>query len=791
MAIIALLPFHLEQLLVPFACVERAEGTYFVSATPDTICSFKDPRYGEMLFIASCGGGAMLGFYSLLLIMLYKSFNWQFGLKIRDKIPFYAGMVEVSVFGQLGYVEEVRWRVMTNVVCANLFDPTIPLLRIRERLEWASVYQYPRSRKGYQERMGKLFEEAGVKRKKRPEQEVQKQEEKDDEDEAEAGIADEDTAAGERSRLKKGVRRWRKSKFTSPEKKTGNVITYGWILIVNLFWRQLISLITIKMSEGNLVVVGAAMLMLVHGGNVTMLIIFKPYKSLKVANIEATMLAALFMVLWCAVIKDLLSNHINAHLFQDTLVKVNNGIDALALILMTLVVVMPGQALHEMFSKIFGAIQSRDSLLNEIYMVQTMRIERDAMDKRKARMEAEAEEIGNEGGLVVPPDIAKRFNGIRDAVNRINDSTIHPTPEQRRRFVHFIQIIRALPEDEIPRAKLKGAIKGVIEENTAAHAFHDIVEEHEAEAEFDEAALGKALPCQKGHPLLEWATNSDEWWCCECRATCLQGTRVHRCFKCNYHLCPKCVWNFKVGGKCRNGHIMVQHKLLPFTPTYYVCLGCEGFGQGNRWTCEKCSGDDYCFNCRPEDSPFCILEQNRVIFLDEDDVEESKKKGLFRRVGGIFAAKDKSKSSGPAIPAAKTEKSVQEESDKKKVVEAGSSSQKGQPTGKVGLIGSLFAKSSKKAQTKDGEPEAASSPLPPVPPPPPPPRGSSRGSVPVPRKSARGSVPPSPSPRGSKAAVGMWPARSHTDELDEDEIEIREPLQMEQAKTESDDDLHF
>lgn len=52
----------------------------------------------------------------------------------------------------------------------------------------------------------------------------------------------------------------------------GNLITYGWIFLVNTLLRNLLSNAAIKMTSQNLVVIGAGLQMLIFALNVVMLV---------------------------------------------------------------------------------------------------------------------------------------------------------------------------------------------------------------------------------------------------------------------------------------------------------------------------------------------------------------------------------------------------------------------------------------------------------------------------------------------------------------------------------------
>jgi len=260
----------------------------------------------------------------------------------------YVGMVEVSVFGQRGYVKETRTRVMTNLAAVQTFDAQLSRFDMRIQLLQASDMLGPRSRR-VQEAAAKL----GVT--------LDTHCVRNDTDRA---GQEEDDSAKARMDILTGKDHFLKSKHPWPAKPDGNVLTYGWIIIVNMFWRQVLSLITIKLSEGNLVVIGAAALMLLHAGNITLLLIFKPYKSRKVSDTETIMLSCLFLILWCITLQDLLSNHVNVHLFKDTLSRVNTAIDVLSVFIFLLVGLLPLIQIHEILTRAIASFRSSDTLLN-------------------------------------------------------------------------------------------------------------------------------------------------------------------------------------------------------------------------------------------------------------------------------------------------------------------------------------------------------------------------------------------------------------------------------------------
>jgi len=419
-----LMPFHLEQLLVPFACIERSKDLWFVSATPDTMCDMeKDPRYREMVHISMVMGTMMLLFYSGMVYQLWQSFVWQSGCVVRDHIPFYVGMTEISVFGQRGFVPEVRRRVMSNLVSVQIYESKASQIEKRGRLEMAANTMGPRSR-----RVQAAAKKAGITL-----GEVK--------GEADVGETEQESAKG-RAEILNAIDRFRGSKHMWPQKTDGNLVTYGWILLVNMFWRQLISLMVLKQTEGRLVVVGAAFIMLIYAGNVTMLLVFRPYKSKKVTNTETTLLTALFAMLWCAVMKDLLSNHVNAYTFEETLNKFNQAIDIFACCLMVAVFFIPLAQVVDIFSDLAKSFRSPDTLLNDIYMTASKKAEDASKAEVAAQRVKEVEDGAAESSMLLPIYMEEKFPCLSKALEQISQATMEPSAAQRRSLRKFVQLAR-------------------------------------------------------------------------------------------------------------------------------------------------------------------------------------------------------------------------------------------------------------------------------------------------------------------------------------------------------------
>merc|ERR1719506_1240892 len=185
-----------------------------------------------------------------------KSFKWQWGTTtLRNQIPLVVGLTQMSVFGQRGYVVEPRKRVMSNIAAVRAFNPEVKKMGKRLALIKASetlgsrsrIVQEARRRKGHKVSLHALT--------------------MTDEDDDKAKSQRE--TAQIRAEIIKGTKEWKQSVAKKLHlKNDGNIITYGWILFVNLFGRQLMSLTIIKLNKGKLVAIGATALMIVYAVNV-------------------------------------------------------------------------------------------------------------------------------------------------------------------------------------------------------------------------------------------------------------------------------------------------------------------------------------------------------------------------------------------------------------------------------------------------------------------------------------------------------------------------------------------
>lgn len=81
----------------------------------------------------------------------------------------------------------------------------------------------------------------------------------------------------------------------------------------------------------------------------------------------------LFMILWCAVMKELLEEHQDRHLYEEMIVQVNTIITVFAFTLMFFVPFVPIYFLWQVVKKAGQLVTGPDAVLNEIYMTAHMK----------------------------------------------------------------------------------------------------------------------------------------------------------------------------------------------------------------------------------------------------------------------------------------------------------------------------------------------------------------------------------------------------------------------------------
>eukprot|EP00746_Dinoflagellata_sp_MGD_P039749 gnl/MRDRNA2_/MRDRNA2_19598_c0_seq1.p1 gnl/MRDRNA2_/MRDRNA2_19598_c0~~gnl/MRDRNA2_/MRDRNA2_19598_c0_seq1.p1 ORF type:complete len:1331 (+),score=304.94 gnl/MRDRNA2_/MRDRNA2_19598_c0_seq1:279-3995(+) len=406
MSTIFFLPFEVDQLLEPFACLERDQKVY-VQAFPDVECNYADPTYSTMLKISAVGMMIVFAIAGWLIYCVKLSYYWQFEKRARDHIPWYVSAVEVSVEDMVGFHEPVRLRVFENALAIQSFDIDPDLLAVREQVSSANARLFGEEGEAWNSHLTdharKLIS--------------QQQGGADDEDWLQSAMIVQrrrSIEAGKEMFLEMAT--WCQNPVQKP---IGNVLTYGFVLLINTFYRQL-ALNTVMKITLNFPAMGAAVEALVFGLNSALLFALRPYQ-FNILNIqEGTLTALMFLILWMMVVKELLMAQKEAERYGNEIALTNRLIEILAITIVFGI-------LYVIFDNIstllvgFLAKQSGDSedCLNEIYMVQKVREERAAQERAEnatkdaeekkawaeamaARGDADAAKLLEEMGLDVP-----------------------------------------------------------------------------------------------------------------------------------------------------------------------------------------------------------------------------------------------------------------------------------------------------------------------------------------------------------------------------------------------------
>jgi hypothetical protein len=452
---IVLMPFHISQIIIPFCCIDQGGGIRKVAAAPDIRCDLEGDAEYKVLFRVGCVAlFNVVCFYSFLMTCIIKCFWWQYTNVSRQTIPFYCAIVETSVQAQRGYQKNVRKRVNENVasVMAWMVPPESMELREKicsaiEHLAWRGrhIQQTVNSRRqqgthaenrylGLSELMnyGSFFE---------PDPLVEEAKSKA-------------TIAAESVRVMRAKQKF-KFKRHSPLSVHGNFVTYGWIFIVNQFMRSMITNLVLNITKATLTVVGACFQMVVFAFNVLLLLHFKPYLAKRIVYSEIILLVALFMVLWAAVIKDLLSNHEQASELTHYIGYMSMMINTMAITIMILALILPFWNASFTVIKIARAIKGEESLLNMIHWNQ--------YKKQELETQIERAIMEKDGILWSTPELMKEegHDGFSSAeLLKIAMNEFYPTvgkvlnelragelskqsPEERAKLIKFVELVRA------------------------------------------------------------------------------------------------------------------------------------------------------------------------------------------------------------------------------------------------------------------------------------------------------------------------------------------------------------
>eukprot|EP00929_Paragymnodinium_shiwhaense_P117186 TRINITY_DN8746_c0_g1_i1.p1 TRINITY_DN8746_c0_g1~~TRINITY_DN8746_c0_g1_i1.p1 ORF type:complete len:3771 (+),score=770.29 TRINITY_DN8746_c0_g1_i1:1443-11315(+) len=262
------MPVHLELLSAAHQCLEREDGAVVMAVAQDIPCDLNSARYFRIWMCSTTLFAGALACCCVFASNFYRSYHWQTGLLVRDKIPIYVAMVEVSTEGTQGYQEDVRDRVFNNVASVKLFHDGVQGAKGRELLEMLSI----------------------------------------------AHGEERDLCPKNAQTLVKGIDNWRYA-LKSVEENTGSVLTYSWIVSVNTLGRQFM-LSMCLMLTADFPPMGAAMHCLIFAINFFALLACRPYDAELLNRQEAFLLMCMAVLVWFATFSEMLNDHRRASEFQ-------------------------------------------------------------------------------------------------------------------------------------------------------------------------------------------------------------------------------------------------------------------------------------------------------------------------------------------------------------------------------------------------------------------------------------------------------------------------------------------
>ena len=135
--LLLVLPMHFKQVLVPFDCIPptSGDGADTVRQAPEVECTFERTDYFYMYHIAFVLLANILILYVTIIKMITAAFYWQFGNTVRDVMPAYCAMVEVSVLDMKGYLFEIRDYLKAYMIALQAYHLTPKLVKRRALVE--------------------------------------------------------------------------------------------------------------------------------------------------------------------------------------------------------------------------------------------------------------------------------------------------------------------------------------------------------------------------------------------------------------------------------------------------------------------------------------------------------------------------------------------------------------------------------------------------------------------------------------------------------------------------------
>ncbi|CAK0903862.1 unnamed protein product [Prorocentrum cordatum] len=305
--VIFFVQFHMQQLVQPFVCIDRDDGTRVMAAAQSVQCSFEDREYS---FVATVGLAFWMSLAAILaglLTCLNWSYYWQAGAKVRDYIPWYVAVIQMATQEMKGYNGEVRDRVITNTVSAKTYPSHMYQMSIMGEEDVIDGQAVEVNQGGLDTELsgGKkkdmcngALEDVGMKAsagdidtavvdelsksgsghpQKNGQHEVMKKHRL-------PGEEIEDTVQVCRNTIKNKTQFRHPLRWPDTEELEGNFLTYGWVLVANTFCRQFVLQVSAIWSSA-FPPLGAASQSVFFVINYFGIILFRPYLS-RMVNVQ-------------------------------------------------------------------------------------------------------------------------------------------------------------------------------------------------------------------------------------------------------------------------------------------------------------------------------------------------------------------------------------------------------------------------------------------------------------------------------------------------------------------------
>jgi hypothetical protein len=109
-------------------------------------CTEEDWFYKAMVTIAKIQLVNMLLLFYLLCKLVRLAFFWQIGTRVRDRLPSYVNIIDLSVIDMKGYVDSIRAHLSYRTFAVNTYHLHVDLMRRREVIDKIEFEVYERAR---------------------------------------------------------------------------------------------------------------------------------------------------------------------------------------------------------------------------------------------------------------------------------------------------------------------------------------------------------------------------------------------------------------------------------------------------------------------------------------------------------------------------------------------------------------------------------------------------------------------------------------------------------------------